>query len=285
MKILFLENWIHPKNRNALEKYKNIEFVYTTQIEGHDLSIYDAVYSAAQPIEISQYPNTKFIFGPHFSVFPESYQMNIIRYSNALYIQLSDWSLDIWKNNPVSSGVTFTILPFGVDTEQFNEIKPFENRDKVFVYYKSRHPYELEFLKQFLNNKGIEYKMFDYNVKYPETEYLEYLHESKYGIWLGRHESQGFALQEALSCNVPLFVWDVTSMNQEYGYAYADIKATCIPYWDDSCGEYFTHPDEMVSMFDTFLSRLPEYKPRDYILNTLSIDKCAKLFEDTVHNM
>ena len=50
--------------------------------------------------------------------------------------------------------------------------------------------------------------------------FFNYLQNSKYGIWLDAHESQGFALQEALSCNVPLLVWNISSMNQEYNSTY-----------------------------------------------------------------
>ena len=80
-------------------------------------------------------------------------------------------------------------------------------------------------------------------------------------MWLDAHESQGFALQEALSCNVPLFVWNITSMRQEYGSSYNDIPATTIPYWDERCGEYFYNINELEDKFNLFLSKLETYKP------------------------
>ena len=50
---------------------------------------------------------------------------------------------------------------------------------------------------------------------------------------LDAHESQGFAIQEALFA-IP-FVWNVSSMSQEEGARYQPIPATSIPYWDNSC--------------------------------------------------
>jgi hypothetical protein len=38
---------------------------------------------------------------------------------------------------------------------------------------------------------------------------------------------------------VPLLVWNVSSMNQEQNSSYNNIPATTIPYWNESCGEYF----------------------------------------------
>ena len=73
-----------------------------------------------------------------------------------------------------------------------------------------------------------------------EDDYVECLKNAKYGIWVGRHESQGFALQEALSCDVPLLVWGVTNMNQQHNWkGCPDVPGTTIPFWDNRCGEFF----------------------------------------------
>ena len=134
----------------------------------------------------------------------------------------------------------------------------------------------MEYIKDELALKNIQYTIFDYRRRYSEIDYLNDLQQSKYGIWIGRHESQGFALLESLSCDVPLLVWDVTSMNQEEGYNYDNIPATCIPYWDERCGEIFYKREEFESKFEEFISKFYTYKPREYILDNLSIKKCAE---------
>ena len=130
----------------------------------------------------------------------------------------------------------------------------------------------MQLILDFFQNKNIEIQLFNYSSGYSEEEYLNCLQNSKYGIWIGRHESQGFALEEALSCNVPLFVWNVSSMNQEYGYNYQDIPATVIPYWDERCGEFFYEKENLEEKFHLFESKLETYKPREYILENLSKD-------------
>lgn len=279
---------MHIKNLNALLSYKDIEchVINGTNIDNINLNNFDIIYSPCIPVNVSNYPNSKFIFGPHFSVFPEKHQMDIISENkNVIYIQPSDWARDVWKYNNLCNQIRIESIPFGVDTEKFNEIKPIQNRTKIFLYYKSRHPNELELLIKYLFFKNIEVKIFNYKEKYNENEYINYLHESKFGIWLGRHESQGFALEEALSCNVPLFVWDVTSMNQEYGYNYNDIYATCIPYWDSRCGEYFKNINELDNKFNYFLQNIENYKPREYVIDNLSIDICNKKFIELVNKI
>jgi glycosyltransferase involved in cell wall biosynthesis len=279
---------MHSKNNNALMNYKNINFYIInniTNLNEIDLSKFDVVYSPCEPINVNEYPNTKFIFGPHFSVFPEKHHMDIIRRKNVIYVQPSEWAAEVWKISPLCNNIKIQSLPFGVDTEKFNNNKSISEREKVFIYFKTRHPQLLYILQSFLNDKNISYEIFNYNTRYDENTYIEYLKEAKYGIWLGRHESQGFALEEALSCNVPLLVWNVKSMNEEYGYNYSDIPASVIPYWDERCGEYFYNVNELENIFNTFISKLETYKPREYILENLTMEVCEQKLIQLIENI
>ena len=74
-------------------------------------------------------------------------------------------------------------------------------------------------------------------------------------------------------------------MNQEYGSRYDDIPATTIPYWDERCGAYFHKDDEFEDKFNLFLSKLADYKPREYIMEQLSFDKCEERFIEIVNNI
>ena len=87
----------------------------------------------------------------------------------------------------------------------------------ISQFFKRRKISELNFLKSFLENKNIKYKIFDYTSTYKENNFINYLKDSKYGIWLDASESQGFALQEALSSNVPLLVWNARHMYFQIG--------------------------------------------------------------------
>ena len=105
---------------------------------------------------------------------------------------------------------------------------------------------------------------------------------------MGCHESQGFALEEALSCNVPLLVWNVKLRIQEMGMEdiYKNIKSpvTTIPYWDERCGEYFYDKNELEMVFNKFMDKLDIYKPREYILENVSIDVCNDKWKNLINN-
>ena len=267
---------LHHKNKIGLElilKYLNYNYKFGNI---NDINNFDIIYMPGYPINTANYPKKKFIFGPHFSVFPTRKLLNINNiHNNSIYIQPSEWAADVWINKKANVYVPVVPFPFPVATERFKPLNS-GGGDKVFIYFKSRKQEELDILTTFLDKKNIIYELFDYIKRYDEKDYIKCLQESAYGIWLGRHESQGFALEEALSYDVPLLVWDVTSMNQEEGYNYDNIPATCIPYWDERCGEIFYKREEFESKFDEFISKLGTYKPREYILENLSIKECAE---------
>jgi hypothetical protein len=280
MKILYLNTGMHNKNQHAINNYKNIDFVSINSIEQinqFNLTEFDCIFSPSEPMDVSLYPNTKFLFGPHFSIFPDGKLLKITGKNHVLNL-LSEWVGNIWKNHRLCEKINICYLPFGVDAKLFNEIKPYKDRHNIMVYSKHRSQGDLNIIINLLNSKGFEFKIFDYDQRYSELEYINYLHESKYAIIIDAHESQGFAIQEAMSCNVPLLVWSVKSMNQEAGQNYPDYFATSIPYWDEKCGEVFYELKDMESTFELFLSKLELelYNPREYILENLSIEVCEK---------
>ena len=204
MKILIIGNF-HHKNKEGLEivlKHLKWDYKYGSG-NVNELRNFDVIYSPSNPINTSLFPNKKFIFGPHFSVFPNKKLLYIKNNcNNSFYIQPSYWAANVWKNSNVEKFIPIKIFSFPVNTKKFKP-KSENTKDTVFIYFKRRKPSELVFLKMFLENKNIDFKVFDYVKKYKEEDYLDYLQNAKYGIVLDAHESQGFAIEEALSCGVP----------------------------------------------------------------------------------
>ena len=283
VKVLII-NCLHHKNKIGLIlmlKYLNYDYKFGSIT---DINDYDIIYSSGTPINSSLYPNKKFIFGPQFSVFPTNKLLSIKNiHKNSIYIQPSDWVVHLWKSMNAESCIPIRTLPFPVEIEKF---KPLDNSNKseVFIYFKRRKITELTFIKKFLNNNKISFKIFDYVNSYKEEDYINCLQNAKYGIIVDAHESQGFAIEEALSCNVPLLIWNVKFMSQEEGGNYSDIPCTNIAYWDNRCGEFFYRAEEFEETYNKFISKINTYKPREYVLENLSPQKCSKKFVELINS-
>jgi len=280
---------MHEKNANSLFKYSNIELYiinHINQLSTINFEEYDLVYSPAILIDARSYPKTCFMFGPHVSVFPDNRITAICGLKNVVYIQPSEWARAAWKLSPICNSLNIKVVPFSVDTDTFSPIDAVKT--DVFIYFKRRHPMELDALRKFFDSRGINVRVFDYVQKYTEKDYLNFLQKhAKYGVWLGSHESEGFALLEALSCNVPLLVWNATSMNQEHGGNLPDIKCTTTPYWDNRCGEQFSMFYELNEVFERFIENLDmnKYNPREYVLENLTTEVCEKHFIDAYNSL
>jgi hypothetical protein len=283
MKLLIIGNF-HKKNMiglNLIIKELNIEFKYGNI---NEINNFDIIYSPNIPINVSSYSNKKFIFGPHFSVFPDNKLKSINNiYNNCIYIQPSVWAVNVWYNFQLPN-ISLKKFPFPVEINKFKP-KEISLKEEVFIYFKRRKLSELRFVQKFLDNKNIKYKIFDYVSGYKESDYLNCLQNAKYGIIIDAHESQGFAIEEALSCNVPLLVWNVKDMTQEEGGRYPNFHCTSIPYWNNNCGEFFYNKSEFETSYSNFIDKLKTYNPRKYIIDNLSPHVCAKSFLELINSI
>lgn len=279
MKIYIVPNYIHQMNLKSLllcidfNKWQCVDNIFDA----------DIIYSPSEPINI-QYKEKLYIFGPHFSVFPDSKIASIDnKFNNAIYIQPSLWPISLWKDDFNYNFIPILPYAFCIDELKYNESN--KEKSEIFIYLKNRNMDEINFVLDYLNKIGIKYTIINYG-NYNEDDFIELLGKSKYGIWIGSHESQGFALECALSCGVPLLVWNVSKLCQETGcpaiYYSAKTIATSIPYWDTRCGEYFYDKEQFIETFEKFLSKLDQYKPRNFILETLSTKIRANALADLV---
>ena len=284
--MLIIGDEMHEKNKEGLKKMLdklNIEHKFGDISE---IDEYNIVYHPSQAIDTSKYPNKRFIFGPHFSTFPTEKLNGIINmHKNSVYIQPSIWCKEVWEPILKQIHLPVKVFSFPVNMEKFKPDKKIEERDRIFIYFKRRDPHELMNLIQFCKYKNILPILIDYVRKYKEEDYLDCLKNAKFGIILDAHESQGFAIEEALSCDVPLLVWNAKTMNQEYGSAYGTISCTSVPYWDERCGEIFYDVNELEITFNKFVSKLQVYEPRKYIEENLSVEKCAKKLETLIKDI
>lgn len=184
-------------------------------------------------------------------------------------------------------------LPFGVDTDLFAPdpvVKP-EEKTGVFVYHKGRSAAELQHALSLLPAEWAKQaRVFAYG-SYEREDYRRFLRRARFGVWVGAHESQGFALQEALACDVPLLVWGVSTMYEEVSHgrqAYAHLRASGLPltattaaFWDPACGELETQKDRLPAALARLLARLapcpanlPQLVPRAFVLRELADAPC-----------
>ena len=280
----------HHKNWDGIQRMCrscNIDFEYTNDIQRCIQNDYNILYCTSNYIDPYIIPeNIKIIMGPQFWVIPEppivgKFKPDLVE--RCVFNSLSKWVGDFYLELAKEIIMPISYFPFAVDTNKFKPLNQEKEYDCI-VYIKSRSNALIDYSINMLNQKGLKYKIFRYG-SYNEDDYLSSLQRAKFMLSLDAHESQGFALEEAMSCNVPLLVMNATSMYDEKPdgvnslYEYLRPKnlfATSVPYWSDECG-IKTDEANLSKDIDRMNS---QFAPRDYIVRTLSDEVCMRRILD-----
>lgn len=190
-------------------------------------------------------------------------------YYNQLIVP-SQWVKDLLiekfnvNNNKVS------IWPVGIKQSNLNRNVKYD----CLLYSKRRSTEEILKAIDFLKSKNLSYNIISYG-SYQESDFELLSSQSRFCFLVNGSESQGIAVQEMMSSNMPLFVWDITEWNDQ-GEKYK-VSATSIPYWDSNCGEVFYNENEMEKTFSKFYDRMYEYNPQKFIEENLSYEKSVQI--------
>jgi len=291
LKLLHYPNDCHVKNRESILrmcKTMNIIYEATNDRERLQQADYTHLWLPMRWISPDELPKTiKILYGPHHSIFPEGAlcgPRNEEWSKRCVYTTLSDWNLNVFKEFAPETVIPCVSLPFGLNPAIEDTAASPKTLD-CFVYFKRRDPNQLKSITTLLNKKGLSYRLFSYG-SYKNEDYMNTLRTVKFGVWIGSHESQGFAFQECLASNVPLLVWDVTSMMDEYG-SYKEyvgkkhLFATTATQWSSVCGERVLREYELESALDNIQINLPMYTPRTFIFSKMSDSVCMKRILDS----
>jgi hypothetical protein len=277
-----------------------------------------------EPFAPLKYPLSRMlhIYGPEFDIFPTFPMggLKVRRYieGHIFYTALADWNVRVHAG---MGGMVWPVIafPFPVDIEKFNKNNtvgvcrkiganfstpynystPLQSPNPVrfdsnvgFLMIKRRSLRMADEIISFLTSIGAEFRIFTYG-QYTEIDYLCHLEQSKWGVWLGKHESQGFAIEEALAMEVPLLVLDVMSMFDEGPWTTAHdrrpctfchlgpnamLNATSVPYWSNASGEVVYSVESLKTYWGLFQHKvkLRLYDTRKVVLDFVSPSACAK---------
>lgn len=269
------KGWVHHKNENGIHLINKENFgIYFSPLDPSQ--IYDYVMITNSLSETGNYKKG-IIFGPHIDF--RNAEISSVPKKEKIFINfLSPWLLDL--ANIVYPNKNLIDLPFPVDIDRF---LPSEKKGKPIVYFKHR---ERKILDDFFTYKKKEdFIIYNYG-SYEEEQFRSDISKAPYCVWIGCHESQGFAFQETLSSDTPIFVIDVNSLRDEVGVWDSwmpdlDLKATSASYFDPNCG-MISSKDTFREDFPIFIDSIGSLSPRNFILEKLSPRACINKWIKTL---
>ena len=200
------------------------------------------------------------VAGPNLVVTPNEFEYILFSREIDKIIVPSSWVKNLYNK-------------FGIASEKifiwFSGVNIFENKNKKknkkLIYIKNNKKIK----KTCLNyNKKINYKFKLIRYGYYEKEsYYNLLNRSILMVYFGSTESQGIAMQEAWSMNVPTLVF----RNETFVYNKKKYLGNSSPYLTSSCGFLFQSIQQFKNKFNLIInSRL---YPRKWIKKNMSQKK------------
>ncbi|MBB5395351.1 glycosyltransferase [Mucilaginibacter sp. AK015] len=174
--------------------------------------------------------------------------------------------------------------PAGIDTELWKPSSG-EKRTDFLIYDKTHGRHNTAIIDPtlaLLRKNNLSFTIIRYG-GYTQQQLLQSLNNCKAAIYISESETQGLAYQQILATNTPILAWDRGGYWLDPYYYPDKVKfapVSSVPYWDERCGVKFTSAADIEEKLGIFLGSLSSFKPRDYILENLTLEQCARKYMD-----
>ncbi|HET6996478.1 MAG TPA: hypothetical protein VFI06_15895 [Chitinophagaceae bacterium] len=159
----------------------------------------------------------------------------------------------------------------GVATDYWKPQGPARSRDAI-VYCKTNDTAfckEVEDIVRDSSYNVIRIQYGNYNIE----EYKDALSRSSFAVFLSKSESQGIALTEAWSMNVPTYVWDPREVIYKNGIA---VETTSCPYLTKETGLRWKETAELKNILAQTNENSLSFEPRKQVMDLFSDEQSAR---------
>jgi glycosyltransferase involved in cell wall biosynthesis len=234
-------------------------------------------------------PHTPMIFGPALYNHPVDDESLPRRHAIKRVVVPSAWVEAMFRK---VWPTLVSVWPVGIDTERWTPAGGARDVD-ILVYeklFRDRDRHRVEMVEPMiaeLRRQGLTIEYMRYG-HYRERELFALSQRARAMIYLSPHETQGIAVEQMMSANVPILVWDPGGEWQSLEYLLRGVRfgpVTSVPYWDDRCGVKFTGIDDFRDAFARFWPGVQSgrFAPRQMILdNGLTLEISAQAYVDLV---
>lgn len=162
------------------------------------------------------------------------------------------------------------VWPCGVDTTRWIAKRSNLKNSRVLVYKKRCPESVFNSTVEILRDNSLPFETIEYGT-YSERSYFEKLHRCDVAIFLSESETQGIALAEAWSCNIPTLVWDPAP-----GFEFL----VSAPYLNKMVGASFASEMEFQQLLRGFNPN--RFSPRKWVMRNMSDTISGKILYDAL---
>lgn len=196
-------------------------------------------------------------------------------------IQPCEWFCDLYRP---SCGDKLLAWPVGIDTEAWPDMAGEAKSLDVVIYDKvrwereTRVPQLVDAARAHLDARGLTHETLRYG-EHHQSQFRSAVRRGRALLFVCEHETQGLAYQEAMAADMPVIAWDEGELVDPYlaRYAPPGLAVSAVPYFDARCGTTY-RAGGFAEAFDRFWAARADYRPREYVLETLSMERAAQTY-------
>jgi hypothetical protein len=249
---------INPSRRNT---YQNI----------HVISNPEAVRWAIS--EVKRDKTKKLVVGPNVTILPSDDDSLLSDEHIQTILVPSEWTKEAHIQSSPQLKNKIRIWPAGVHIPKHSKKDVTSNKQTYILFIKNT-PKELrEFVLQTLKRLSVNFTVFTYG-SFTHSEYLNALEKAVGMIYLQEVESQGIALQEAWSFDVPTLVWNKGT----FTYPNTTIKVV----GNISAPYQFSSESDFEKKMIQFMSKIDSFSAKAYCTRELSDEKSVEIYKKII---
>jgi len=167
--------------------------------------------------------------------------------------------------------------PAGIDARYWQRSRP-PGANSALVFWKSGGEAFCEQVEQIVRACGLEPRRLrasaGEHALFGPDDYRELLEESQLAVFLSAFETQGLALAEAWSMDVPTAIWDPQGEAEWRGRTFQ--AGSSAPYLTEVTGRRWRSLDELEPVLRGMLAERAAFQPRAWVLAHMTDEICAR---------
>lgn len=204
------------------------------------------------------------LVGPFVQNHPHEYHAKLLSSQIDKELFFSQWHQDLFVHfAPELKNRKLFNWFCGVDSDFWKPNHTTKPEKSVLVYLKTHETQMAQPIIDFLINQGFRVEIIR-ATKYSWDEYKTKLNRANLAIFISVTETQGLAIFESWSMNVPTYHWNCKQWNYQ-GLHYQN--ASSCPYLNDDLGDDFADFEEFKNSFLEKYPALIKLQPRNYVLS------------------
>lgn len=216
----------------------------------------------------------KIIAGPNIAIQPSEHGDLFGAPEIDVILTASKWMSDFYENDmPVLKGKVLS-YPSGANLDYWRFHKN-QKREIILIYVKQHNINKKFKIKQYLNyleSLDIKYKIIYYG-SYNQKQFRNLLHKSFLAIFFSMSESQGLALLQSWSADVPTLVFYNDLVKYKH---YPDRKCETAPYLTKETGMYFLNFEDFKKKFEVINNISNNLNPSSWVEKNMTDEICAE---------